>query len=424
MRVRFPQGKLARSSLSTGAILGGRVAIQALGLLLLVRLFDPSMYGRLASAGTLAVLLGLLPPFGSGFVLMARAPQGPDAAPDVWRYAWPMTLVLGALLALAYIPMARIVAGNQTLPVGVLSLLAVTEILAMPLVSLASFALQSRERVPLSQVVQSLPFALRAVALLPCFLVPVAMRLSAYALSQCIATIVALAISFAVTRRHFDTRGRARLPTRHELGNGATYASMHIVAANATELDKVFALRLIGAHDTGVYALASRILVAMMMPINAMLLAAQPRLFGHAHSPSDAGHRLIGMVGKSAGAWGVLASLLLLALSAIVPMVFGPEYAPSARIMRWMALIAPLMGLRMAAGTVLVTLGRPLDRLTFELAGILVMIGSLLAIGGALGSSGVVLAVGIAESVMLAIGGSMVFRRIRVQKSLVNTRSQ
>jgi O-antigen/teichoic acid export membrane protein len=89
-----------------------------------------------------------------------------------------------------------------------------------------------------------------------------------------------------------------------------------------------------------------------------------------------------------------------------------------------MALIAPLMGLRMAAGTVLVTLGRPLDRLTFELAGILVMIGSLLAIGGALGSSGVVLAVGIAESVMLAIGWSMVFRRIRVQKSLVNTRSQ
>src|SRR6476469_838649 len=125
MPVHFPKGKLARSSLTTGGILGVRVAIQALGLLLLVRLFDPSMYGRLASAGTLAVLLGLLPPMGSGFVLMARAPRGPDAAPDVWRYAWPMTLVLGCVLAIAYVPLAGLVAGEQALPVRVLVLLAV-----------------------------------------------------------------------------------------------------------------------------------------------------------------------------------------------------------------------------------------------------------------------------------------------------------
>jgi O-antigen/teichoic acid export membrane protein len=119
------------------------------------------------------------------------------------------------------------------------------------------------------------------------------------------------------------------------------------------------------------------------------------------------------MVGRLAGAWGAVAALLLLALSAIVPMVFGPEYAPSARIMRWMALIAPLMGFRMAVGSVLVALGRPLDRLTFELAGVLVMIGALLVVGRTFAALGIVLAVGVAEAVMLALGAAMVAKRLK-----------
>jgi O-antigen/teichoic acid export membrane protein len=409
--VHFPKGNLARSSLTTGAILGARVAVQALGLLLLVRLFDPSMYGRLASAGTLAVLLGLLPPMGSGFVLMARAPRGPDAAPDVWRYAWPMTLVIGCVLTIAYVPLAGMVAGEQALPIRVLALLAVADILAMPLINLASFALQSRERVPLSQVLQSLPFGLRMVAMVPCFLAPEAMRLPVYALSQCLATLVALGICLAVTRQHFDIRGRARLPTRAELSDGATYASMHMVAANATELDKVFALRLIGAHDTGFYALASRVLVAMMMPINAMLLAAQPRLFGHAHEPSREGNRLIVVLSVLAAGWGFAASVLLLAISAIVPMIFGLEYTPAAHLMQWMSLIAPLMGLRMAAGSVLVAVGRPFERLTFEVIGILVMVSTLLSLRGAYGATGIVIAVGLAEAVMVTVGAILVLKQ-------------
>jgi O-antigen/teichoic acid export membrane protein len=401
--------------LATGVVLGGRVAVQAVGLLLLIRLFDPSVYGRIASASTLAVLLGLLPSVGSGFILLARAPRGPSAMEDVWRYAWPMTLALGFLLGAGFVPLAQVLADKHSLPQSVLVLMAVSEILLMPLIGLASYALLARDRVPLSQILQSLPFGLRALAIALCFFVGDDEKLFFYATSQAVATAVAVVACLAIASRHFELAASPRLPTKSEISEGATYSAMHIVSANATELDKVFAIRLLGAYETGIYAAAGRVMVALMMPINAMLLAVQPRLFGHAHAPSESGHRLISTVGKLAAAWGVFAAVVLLALSAAVPALFGPEYAASAALMRWMALVAPLMGMRFAAGSVLVALGRPLDRLTFELAGILVTIAGLLAFAPFFGARGMVLAVGIAECVMLAIGCTMVLKRIRAE---------
>lgn len=418
MALRFPGGKLARTTVWTGAILGARVVIQAAGLLLLVRLFDPAVYGRIASAATLAVLMGVLPTLGAGFVLMSRAPRDPRAAEDVWGYAWPLTCALGLALGILYVALAMAAAGTQTLPWSVLVLFAATELVCMPLIGLVSFALQSREQVPLSQVLQSLPFAMRAAAIVPCFFVVGEDRLTLYAVLQLGAAALALLATLWIAHRHIPLGGAPRLPTQRDLTEGATYAGAHLVAANATEIDKVLALRLIGAHETGLYAAASRVLIALMMPINALLLAVQPRLFHHAHLPSRRGRRLVSLVVVLAFAWGIAAAVALVVLGMFVPRLFGQDYAESARIMGWMAWMAPLMGARFAIGCVLMAIGGGLDRLAFELTGILVAIGGLLLLGPQWQALGIVVAMGVAEATMLALGTFMVIKRLRALGAL------
>lgn len=413
---RLPSGRLARSSMLTGGVLALRVATQAATLLLLVRLFPPDVFGQLVAAATLAVVMGILPSFGAGLVLMSRIPGDPEAAADVWRYAWPLIAGLGALLLLAYLPLSKLVGGAGALPVSVVLWFGVAELLFAPFSAMSSFALQGHERVPLSQLVQWLPLALRIAAVIPCFLLPEAQRLQAFAMLQCLAALLGALAGYLVTRRLVRLDWRPRRPTRVELREGASYAGMHLVASNTSEIDKMLAVRAVGAHDAGLYSATSRVVIALVMPVLAMLLATQPRLFRHAHAPTAEGARLVRAIALISLGWGAASGLVLAACSPLLPALFGDAYAGTAALMRWMAWAAPFVSLRFAAGSVLMALGRPLYRLLFEVAGVLVLAGAMFAFAARWGLHGAVAAVVLAEAAMATGGWWLVRKRMRIAR--------
>ena len=411
--MRMMRGRLARSSLQTSVVLGLRVATQAATLLLLVRLFDPQVYGNLVAAATLAVVLGILPSLGSGFVLMARTPGNSGATADVWRYAWPMTASLGLLLLACYLPAARLLGGQDALPWRVLFWIGATELLLMPFTMLLSHALQARERVPLSQLLQWVPLGLRVLAVLPCFLVSPEERLALYAGLQFAATLLGLSAAFWIASRHVTLAWRPRRPTAQELRDGASYAGMTLVAANTSEIDKIMAVRVVGAHDAGLYNAMARVMVAMVMPVLAMLASAQPRLFQHAHAPSPQGRHLVRILALVAAAWGIASCALLVVCSPLLPLLFGPAYGETAKLMPWVALTAPFLALRFAAGTILVALGRPLERVAFEVIGVGVLVVGILALSPTWNLLGVIAATIISETAMATTGWWLVVRRMR-----------
>jgi O-antigen/teichoic acid export membrane protein len=80
--------------------------------------------------------------------------------------------------------------------------------------------------------------------------------------------------------------------------------------------------------------------------------------------------------------------------------------------MPWLATVAPLLSLRLAAGAVLVALGKPLERVAFELCGILLLVGGMLALTPHYGIRGLAVALVIAETSMALIGWWLVRRRL------------
>lgn len=405
-------GKLARSTLQTSVWLGMRVITQAGVLVLLTRLLGPRVYGSFAAVASLAVVLGLLPNLGAGFVMLARSARDEAGVAEIWRYAWPVTALLGLLLLAVYIVAAGFIT-NPSLPRPVLLALGAAELLLTPFTMLLSFALQARERVPLSQCVQWLPLGLRTLAVLPCFWLAYTQRLSVYVLLQFLASLLGAAIGLWITTRHVALDWRPRGATRQELRDGASYAAMNLVAANPSELDKIVAVRLIGPHDAGIYAATARVMAATVMPVMAMLLASQPRLFRHAHEPTHAGYRLMGLIALLALTWGGVSGILLVLCAPLLPWLFGPSFAAMATLMPWLAAIAPFLSLRLAAGAVVVALGRPLGRIAFELCGVLVMIVGMLALAPHFGTLGLALALLLGEASMTVIGWWLVRRYMK-----------
>jgi O-antigen/teichoic acid export membrane protein len=163
-------------------------------------------------------------------------------------------------------------------------------------------------------------------------------------------------------------------------------------------------VRAVGTHDAGVYAATSRVMAAAVTPVLAMLLASQPRLFRHSHEPTREGHRLIYLILMLALAWGTASGVMLALCSPLLPRLFGESFAGTAKLMPWLAAVAPFLSLRLAAGTILVARGRPSERIGFELCGVLALIVSMLVLTPHYGIRGLAMALVIAELSMTVIG--------------------
>lgn len=380
-------------------------------LILLTRLLAPGIYGNLTAVAALAISLGFLPSLGAGYVLLARAAHDTDAIADVWRYAWPLTLVLGMLLLCLYIGATGLISDRELVPLNVILWIGASELLLTPVTALLSFSLQARERVPLSQFVNWLPLGFRLLALFPCFVFASEARLEAYATLQFIASLLGLAIGLLVTRKYVDINWLPRRATIREIKTGASYAAMQLIATNPTELDKAMAVRAIGAYDAGIYSATSRVMGAVVTPVVAMLLASQPRLFRHAHEPTRSGNKLIVLIALLALAWGSISGLAMAILSPLLPLIFGSAYSDTASLLPWVAIVAPFLSLRLAAGTVLVALGHPLERIGFELGGVVILATGMILLPPLLGLHGFVLSVILAEATMSIAGWYLVGRR-------------
>lgn len=394
---------LVRGSLETVVVLCIRLTTLATTLILTTRTLGPSSYGAYISAATLAALMGLLSSLGAGYVVMVRATHDADAPAQTWSYGWPLTVVLGTLMSIAYPAVARLVIGNS-IAVYDLFFMGVSELIAIPLVALLGSMLQAIHRVPAGQLIQWIPIACRVVASGVCLALPAAHFIHPFIIGQCAGAFLGLALALGITSRMLSLGRKPRRPTRDEWVTGSSYAAMNIVAANPAEVDKVLSPLLLGHHAAGIYAAASRIMNAAVTPVTAVLLTSQPKLFAHAASPSKEGKGLVSVVAWSSLALGSLAAVTLSALSPLIVLVLGDSFSESAELLPWVSLALPFLTVRLAAGTVLVAMGKPIERLVFELSGIAVLV-IMLWLGAAYyGQKGMAVALALSEAGM-ALGG-------------------
>jgi len=398
--ITYRPGALARSGGETLAVFGMRFVAQAGFLYLLARFLGPGQFGEYAAITSLAVILGALSSLGIGFVVLGDTAQSAPQARELLSSVIPVTIFATLALFPIYLWVSWVALGS-TANTTVLVLIGITELLLMPVLQVRAQYLQGLGRVALGQFILIIPIFVRFILVLGLVEFIPGAGLTAYALIHFFSATTTLVAGIRLTTSRAGTLVWHNSVTRALLRRSAPYAVMRFTALGPAELDKVVALRLLSHHDAGLYALAARGLAIVTLPVVALTMAAQPKLFREFTTIGEQMHRLVTALLLISLIYGVAAALFLHFMApAILEWVFGDDYTGVGSRIALLAWAAPFIGLRFAAGGILITCYRPMLRSTIECLGIVILLAVGISLARAQGFSGLIYGVIASEAAM------------------------
>lgn len=403
------KGPIARGTIRTTFVLGLRLLVQAGTLLIVARMLGPQEFGAFAGVAALAVMLGTLSTFGTHLVLLGEVSKESTRRENVLPYAVPSTLLCGGALLAIYLLTSTLALHEARVAIDVLLAIGIAETLLQPLFVLPASEHLALGRIARSQLLQTLPLALRLAAAAAVFMLHPADPLAAYGCGYLAASAIALGVATATMPAPWPRPRTWRLPTRTELRETAGYAALAITATSPAELDKTLATKLLPLSASGLYAAGARVIGAATLPVVAMMLSALPRLFREGQGqPKHTAHLLRWIFGATL-AYSFALAVALWFIAPVFDWLFGAKYHGIEHTIRWLCLAVPGMALRIAAGSILMALGKPWMRAGFEVIGLIVLTVAAVMLTPHLTATGMPLALACSEWGMALIGTLCIF---------------
>lgn len=401
-------GPIARATLRTSLVFGLRLMVQAGTLLLVARMLGPDQFGAFAGVAALAVVLGTLSTLGTHLVLLGEVSREPARRLDVLSYAIPSTLLCGTMLLAIYLTVCTLALSNAQVAIQALAAIGITETLLQPLFSLPAMEHMALGRTARSQLLAILPLVLRLIAAATVFLIHPAIPLTAYGYGYLLASLAALVIVSQTMAAPWPAMERWRLMSKAELSNTVGYAALAITSSSPAELDKTLAAKLLPLGAAGLYAAGARVISATTLPVIAMMMSALPRLFREGQDQPKRTALLLRWLFGAALAYSVALAVILWFATPAFVWLFGPKYLDIEYIIHWLCLAVPGLALRLAAGNVLMALGKPWMRVGFEVAGIATLVVAAVILTTPFGAAGMPLALACSEWCMTIAGWALV----------------
>lgn len=397
------KGPIARGTIRTSFVLGLRLLVQAGTLLIVARMLGPDQFGAFAGVAALAVILGTLSSFGTHFVLLKEVSVEPSRRETIFPYAVPTILIFGGVLLIFFLLASTLLLHASGIAISVLLAIGITEMWLQPLFALPAAEHLALGRTARSQLLTTLPLALRLIAATTVLLLGLSDPLAAYGYSYLLASMIALLIATGTMPAPWPAPRSLRLPRKVELRESAGYAVLGLTAAGPAELDKTLALKLLALGTAGLYAAGARVIGATTLPVIAMMLSALPRLFREGQNqPRRTAHLLRWIFGTALAYSLALAALLWFIAPGFV-FLFGPKYHGIEHMIRLLSLAVPGLALRVAAANILMALGKPWVRVSFEVAGIAILVIAAVTLTTYFGQIGMPLALVCSEWGMTAV---------------------
>jgi len=371
---RIGLGKLAHNTVLGTFWQFTRIAAQSLWVVLVARSLGPSGYGTFAGVAGLATTLSGFAGLGTGLLLLQNVSRDHSMFDAHWRRALLTTFWSGLLLGLVFFVIAQAITGSVASAFAV-SAIGASELVCFPIVYAAGFAFQAHEHLGWSNALAACMSIARLLAVLVFWCAGTTLDLTTYAGFHLAASIIGALSAIAIV--HFVLRPH---PARYslqpgELREGLGYSMVWLTGNALTELDKTLVLRLSGNAVAGMYSAAYRLVSALMLPVAALVLAAQPRLFRQSAVASKENPRLLKHLAGVALAYGLAASVALLFLAPLLPILLGHAFEPAVEAARCLLLLPPVYALRLVGNTALMTNGKQMSRVLIEGSGIVGLVG-------------------------------------------------
>lgn len=394
---------MVRSTLGTSIVLGARLLVQAGTLLILARMLGAEDFAIFASISALAVLLGTFSTFGTHLVLLGEMSKDKNTKDTILAYAIPTTIIIGSLLFFIYLGLGYWLFHNIFFSIIIFICIGISELILLPLLSLIIVQDIALEKTVKSQVVALLPLLLRFLSALIIIFIEMENKLLIFLFFYLFSSFLSLFIVKFLNNSAFQTTEKWILPSSLQLKNSAGYAVLALSALGPNELDKILAVKLLPLNIGGAYIAASRIIGAATLPVVALILSVFPKLFRmkeHELKKKNLNYLILKMV----LVYGLLLSLILWFGAPFFEIIFGEKYLGIGEMLQWFCFVIPALTLRIAIGSLLVTMGRPWLRAGFEIFGMVFLFFSILILYPYFDGKGIIIALTVAEFFMLIIG--------------------
>ena len=415
--LRYRPGALARGSLHTMGVFGIRLVTQVALLFLLARYLGAADFGDYAAIAALAILLGAVSTLGVGFLVLIDTSKDAEHGLESYKKVLPLTLISACLLLPLYLLLSLFVIKTST-GSTVLVFIGLSELIAMPLLMVQAKRLQGLGRAAHGQLLLTVPLVARLL-LLGIFanLLPDG-GLLVFSFIHVTTSFLALGLGNILAGNGLLGGVVWASPDFRRVQKGLPYALMRLASLGPGEVDKTIAPRLLGSTEAGSYAMATRGVAVATLPIIALMHAVQPRILALSTKKHPAAGKLIAIVLVGTLAYGITISGLFYT---VAPPVFlyllGPEFAAAADILTLLALIAPLIALRVATGGLLIAFEMPWQRTIIEATGTMILLTIAVLSAPALSVVGFVLAIGVSETIMvLGFSATMVLHQTKMAK--------
>lgn len=403
----YRPGRLGKSTILGTVGLGTRALLQAAYLLIVSRWLGAEGYGLFAGSVALMILCAPLASWGALLLVTRHIARDRRTSGAMWATALVQTGVVGGLLVMAMLAVSMLL--PERLPLLPMLMLAISELILLPITWAATSQCYALERGPASAVAVCLASSGRLLAVVLVIAGGVTATPVHAAIAHFSGSVAAALVAFVLVA-HIDgwPRWNARLGLRQSLSEGAPYAVSNAAGSGYQEVDKLLMLQSLGAAVVGPYTVAFRIVTIFLMPVTALISASLPRLM--ARAGSDEGRRTYRAVLMAATGYGLLAGVGILVISPWVPLVFGNDFAPATHYLALLALWPTLFALRQGLATHLTAHHRQSARSWIEVAGLGIVVLANLLLLPRIGADAAVFALLLAEVLVTITMGGLIWR--------------
>jgi len=368
-RLRWRPGKLAKTSLRVMFWQGVRLLCLAGWVVVAARTLGAQDYGLFSGVVGIASALAGLVGLGSGMLMYQYSVRDRRLFPRYWKQTLVMCAATSLPLALGFFLFA---AHRDALPTLTITLVAMSEIIAYPLVTNAVFAFSANERLGWSAALPAVSAGLRLLAIALFSTLPITRDLTHYLGLHLIASVVGAGFALLSARMLLGPASAHVDIDTSDLRHGVGHAASWTTATSVTTLDKSFVLHAGGDATAGLYAATYRICAVLAMPLDAIVMSALPRLFRGDHQAGHHRHLIAGMATAAIG-YSLFAALALWLGAPLLPRLLGHDFAAATPALRWMGAFVLAYSLRQMACNALVGRGMKLRKTFIEGCGIVLM---------------------------------------------------
>lgn len=312
-----------------------RLPLQAAYFLLVARSLGADGFGIFAGVAAVAAALGPFANLGGGMILLRDASREPGRLRECFGRTLRTLAWSGSALAVIAAGAAALLMPRASFGLGLLVGLA--DLLFLPALGAASYTFVATDDLRRAGRMQLELSVLKLAAAGLLAWAGSAASLPFWALLYCAATAAAAALALRAAFKSFGRPQLSRGLGPEALKDGLPFSLAASARNINNDIDKAFMARWAPLDESGAYAAAYRILTISLLPVKAVMAAAQSGFFRHGAGGLESGSRFVLGLMPVPTAYAAATSAALWLAAPLAPLLLGPAYAEAAAALRWLS---------------------------------------------------------------------------------------